>query len=574
MKNILAILLLLLILAPSAHANDKIPCYWHKIESDFDSVTYICEEATYHDFPRKSIRPQIEQLYAISSRNPQNKAMKARALYWDAWIQIKRNTHTPDSLLKQAFIYADSAQYPYDYARFRFLEGDIKQFSGEWAEAYRIYKQQEAFFSQQNSTFDVAKISVAIGAILQELGEYDEALKYYRKGNDLFEKIGNHNCQTKNKINISNIMYMLGEKEDALLILKELEKDPIVQQDTSYLVNVLISLYSVSDKTEKDCPQRAYTLAQKLKYNPLITLSLQTMGIDAYDNNEPDSALFYFRKALNSAFNNNNVYQIVPLLKEISETHIILNNPDSAYHYMILANTYEDSLLNQEKIIELSKSESKAVIAKYENDLKQVQEKALFQKRITWISILSILILSCLIFYILWLSKRRITISKKLKEAENRELTLLNKQYLLELDSKNRELTSNTLIIAKKNAMLKELSDYIDALENKGAIDNVNGLQLKNHIKSQILTDDEWQYFKLHFENVHPDFFITLKKLYPNLSETELRLCAYIRIGMSAKEIAQMLSIQPETVNTSRYRIRKKLKLASGTSLENYLREL
>lgn len=231
-------------------------------------------------------------------------------------------------------------------------------------------------------------------------------------------------------------MYMLGEKEDALLILKELEKDPIVQQDTSYLVNVLISLYSVSDKTEKDCPQRAYTLAQKLKYNPLITLSLQTMGIDAYDNNEPDSALFYFRKALNSAFNNNNVYQIVPLLKEISETHIILNNPDSAYHYMILANTYEDSLLNQEKIIELSKSESKAVIAKYENDLKQVQEKALFQKRITWISILSILILSCLIFYILWLSKRRITISKKLKEAENRELTLLNKQYLLELDSK------------------------------------------------------------------------------------------------------------------------------------------
>lgn len=145
MKNILAILLLLLILAPSAHANDKIPCYWHKIESDFDSVTYICEEATYHDFPRKSIRPQIEQLYAISSRNPQNKAMKARALYWDAWMQIKRNTHTPDSLLKQAFIYADSAQYPYDYARFRFLEGDIKQFSGEWAEAYRIYKQQEAF---------------------------------------------------------------------------------------------------------------------------------------------------------------------------------------------------------------------------------------------------------------------------------------------------------------------------------------------------------------------------------------------------------------------------------------------
>lgn len=575
MKNtpVIFLFVIFLLFAPSTRA-DKIPCYWHHIDSAFDSVTYICEEVVYYDYPRKNILPQIELLYNMSRHHPQNKAMKARALYWDAWVQIKNNTYTPDSLLRQAFACIDSTKFPYDFARFRFLEGDIKRINGEWADAYRIYKQQEAFFTQQNAIFDVAKVSVAIGIILQELGESNEALKYYRKGNDLFEKIDCYNCLTKNKINISNTMYMLGEKEEALLILKELEQNPIVQQDTNYLVNVLVSLYSVSDKTEKGSPQKAFELAQKLNYNPLITLTLQTLGINAFSNNQPDSALFYFRKALNSAFCNNNVYQIVPILKQLSETHFTLNNIDSAYYYITLANTYEDSLLNQEKIIELSKLESKATIEKYEADLKQAHEKTSYQKRITWISVISIVILSCLIFYILWLSKRRIAIGKKLKEAENRELTLLNKQYLLELDSKNRELTSNTLIIAKKNAMLNELSQYVENLESKGAIDGNNGQQLKKHIKSQILADDEWQYFKLHFEKVHPDFFVTLKEKHPDLSETELRLCAYIRIGMSAKEIAQMLSIQPETVNTSRYRIRKKLKLASGMSLENYLRAL
>ena len=568
MKNALATFLsvIFLLLAFSAHAN-KIPYHWHHIDAAFDSASYICEEAVYYDFSRKSILPQIESLYNMSRRHPQNKAMKARALYWDAWVQIKTDTHTPDSLLRLAFACIDSAQYPYDFARFRFLEGDIKRNNGEWADAYRIYKQQEAFFTQQNADFDAAKVSVAIGTILQELGESDEALKYYRKGNDLFEGIGCYNCMTKNKINISNTMYMLGEKEEALRILKELEQNPIVQQDTNYLVNVLVSLYSVSDKTEKGSPQKAFELAERLNYTPLIALTLQTLGINAFSNNQPDSALFYFRRALDSAFSNNNVYQIVPILKQLSETHFTLNNIDSAYYYTTLANTYEDSLLNQEKIIELSKLESKAVIEKYESDLKQAHETTLYQKRITWISVISVVILSCLIFYILWLSKRRIAIEKKLKEAENRELTLLNKQYLLELDSKNRELTSNTLIIAKKNATLNELTQYIENLESKGAIDGNNGQQLKKHIKSQILADDEWQYFKLHFEKVHPDFFVTLKEQHPTLSETELRLCAYVRIGMSAKEIAQMLSIQPETVNTSRYRIRKKLKLTSGISL-------
>ena len=100
----------------------------------------------------------------------------------------------------------------------------------------------------------------------------------------------------------------------------------------------------------------------------------------------------------------------------------------------------------------------------------------------------------------------------------------------------------------------------------------VHAIRLRKEINNHLDGKDEWQYFKLHFESVHPDFFLHLKQVYPVLTENDLRLCAYIRIGMTTKEISQMLSVLPETVNMARYRMRKKLELTQEASLEDFLR--
>ena len=102
-------------------------------------------------------------------------------------------------------------------------------------------------------------------------------------------------------------------------------------------------------------------------------------------------------------------------------------------------------------------------------------------------------------------------------------------------------------------------------------MDREHGGELRETISRQLTADDDWRYFKLRFEKVHPDFFTVMKERFPSLSKTELRLCAYIRVGMTAKEIAQVLSVKPDTVNTSRYRIRKKMQLSPDESLESTL---
>ena len=97
---------------------------------------------------------------------------------------------------------------------------------------------------------------------------------------------------------------------------------------------------------------------------------------------------------------------------------------------------------------------------------------------------------------------------------------------------------------------------------------------LSKQIKSNLTVDDEWKYFKLHFEKVHPEYFTKLKEIAPSLSENDLRLCAYVRIGMTNKQIGQMLSVLPETVKTARYRMRKKIGLEGQETLEDFLRRI
>ena len=73
---------------------------------------------------------------------------------------------------------------------------------------------------------------------------------------------------------------------------------------------------------------------------------------------------------------------------------------------------------------------------------------------------------------------------------------------------------------------------------------------------------------------MQPGFFVKLKEMCQDLTENDLRLCAYISIGLRAKEIAEMLNVTPDSVNTNRYRLRKKFRLGRGESLDALIRKV
>lgn len=77
----------------------------------------------------------------------------------------------------------------------------------------------------------------------------------------------------------------------------------------------------------------------------------------------------------------------------------------------------------------------------------------------------------------------------------------------------------------------------------------------------------DWEQFAVHFDKVHSDFLVSLKSKCPNLTPGELKLCAYLRLNLSSKEIAQIMSITIKSVELSRHRLRKKLQIQPEVNL-------
>ena len=142
-----------------------------------------------------------------------------------------------------------------------------------------------------------------------------------------------------------------------------------------------------------------------------------------------------------------------------------------------------------------------------------------------------------------------------------------------EIDFKNSELATSAMHLVQKGEILAkiktELGQMIKAVDNEKAV-----IELKKMIK--VLGEDEkmdkdWEHFAQHFDKVHSDFVVVLKEKHNNITPNELKLCTYLRMNLSTKEIAQLLNISVRGIEISRYRLRKKLGIATEISLFDYL---
>ena len=127
-------------------------------------------------------------------------------------------------------------------------------------------------------------------------------------------------------------------------------------------------------------------------------------------------------------------------------------------------------------------------------------------------------------------------------------------------------------LVQKKEFLLK-ITDELNKL-NKPGKDTIENTELKKIIRSlgsEEKLDEEWKQFSIHFNKVHSDFLVTLKNKHPNLSAHELKLCAYLRMNLTSKEMAQLMSISVRGVEINRYRLRKKLQLQPKEDLFQFL---
>tara|TARA_B100000686_G_C16718627_1_gene933537 strand:+ start:40 stop:765 length:726 start_codon:yes stop_codon:yes gene_type:complete len=151
-------------------------------------------------------------------------------------------------------------------------------------------------------------------------------------------------------------------------------------------------------------------------------------------------------------------------------------------------------------------------------------------------------------------------------EAQQEIMKLKNEQLEADVSSKNRELAASTMSIIRKSEVLNQIKDELTSIKKLDDIQSV----LKT-VDSNINEEDNWKFFKEAFDNADKDFLQTVKSRHPNLTSNDLKLCAYLRLNLSSKEIAPLLNISVRSVEIKRYRLRKKMDLAHEEGLVEYI---
>jgi DNA-binding CsgD family transcriptional regulator len=161
----------------------------------------------------------------------------------------------------------------------------------------------------------------------------------------------------------------------------------------------------------------------------------------------------------------------------------------------------------------------------------------------------------------------------EINKTESELVALRNEKLEADINFKNSELASSAMHLVKKGELLtklkSELSQVIKGLDNPIAIEELK--KMRKSLSEDDNMDQEWENFTKHFDKVHSDFVVGLKEKHPNISASELKLCAYLRMNLTTKEIAQLMNISVRGVEISRYRLRKKLGIPSEQNLFDYL---
>ncbi len=412
-----------------------------------------------------------------------------------------------------------------------------------------------------------------LGVIQDRIDKFDNALKYYFEALNIYNKSIEKGKPLKGIKNIQGLYNNIGNiylSKKELNTAKEyyLKGLAIAEQklDYSNIGNICNNLGKLEDSKENYDIAYGYLIKslearQKINDKSGIAKSYYSLANHYSEMQQPNAALEYAKKsfALSSELNE-------PLTRKISSMFLYqinkkLGNWQEALRYHEIFQKVSDTLINDNKIQELTRLQMQYEYEKIEKDNQARQQKA----RLTYITLLSMVtgvsVILALLFFLARSRTKRIRLEKE----------KLEKDMII----KNKELTTNVIYLLQKNELINSITSRLLKLKENLKEENKQPVQ-KIIVDLQSITEKEvWEEFEYRFQNVHEEFYQNLKKKFPDLTPSEIKLAAFLRLNMNTKEIASITNQSVNSLETARYRLRKKLGITNQeVNLVNFLLDI
>ena len=400
------------------------------------------------------------------------------------------------------------------------LIGIIYYYLSNYELSLEYYNKALKLNIKQNDKKWIAGNCNNIGMIYESMGEYSKALEYYFKSLDSNIELKNNNWVANNYSNIGSLYQKMGNPKSLEYFFKSLEIRK-KQGDIAGIANANLSIGKYYN-SQLNCDSgliyllRSYDLADRIK------------SLDILSNSSNQLSISYNR----------------------------LKKFEKAYYYYDIYKSLSDSLnieKNSQKITRLE--------MQYQFRKDQYIEELEYQKTELFQISIAVLLFLLLIIAILFFGRQRA--KSKQHELEQKQLQIEYQLLQEELLSKDKVLQDNVKYLVKKNELITTVSEKLInkapefKKENQKIINDII-LELQSSVDSEI-----WKEFELRFKQVHSNFYNNLKKQFPDLSANDKKLCAFLRLNMTTREISAITNQSISSIETARSRLRKKLNISN-----------
>ncbi len=501
------------------------------------------------------------------------------------------NPRQSEVLGEEALALSDTLGYSAGQAYAHRIIGIAHWTQGNYEEGLDNLLRSLATYQSIADTLGTANAMMNIGLIYQAQESYEEALTYYQEAAAMFENLNRPKRWINTANHLSELYQLMGRYDDAKIILEEVRQrsDSLQyaygQATTLQNLGILYKANGQLDSALAFCAQALFIHNQN-NFVESQAVTQYTIGTIYLAQDKPDLAEENLLASLEKAKRISSKKIRRDIYQQLKAVSVAQGKYQAALGY---ANNYavmRDSLLNAETLRELVRLENRFALEKKDRELTirdQVIELLEQDRKIKalWRNILAVGILLLLWFSLaaFQVSRTRhrkdqqlLAVQQTLAQTELENEQLRSHELEQKLHYRNKELTSYTLNFVQKNQLMDEISESVRELSKQDNPKLTHKLRsIQRLIQQGTNIDRDWEDFKRHFENVHQDFFTTLKQRCPDLTHNELKLCALLKLNLNLKEVAGILGIAPESVKTARYRLRKKFGLTREDSLLDYI---